>query len=101
MPSSIVMVIRGPLGGALPRERCRAYSTVMPNVEFSDEEHAAVTAVVRRSIADDRYPLSPRLVPLKSALAKLDPTSAPKPLPERVPPPEAPARHRGGRRARR
>jgi hypothetical protein len=73
----------------------------MPQVDFSDEEHAAVTAAVRRSIADDRYPLSPRLAPLKSALAKLDPASAPKPMVERPPLPEAPMRSRGGQRARR
>jgi hypothetical protein len=48
-----------------------------------------VTAAVRRSIADDKYPLSPRLAPLKSALAKLDPASAPKPRLERPPLPEA------------
>jgi hypothetical protein len=41
----------------------------MPNIDFSDEEHAAVTATVRRTIADDKYPLSPRLAPLKAALA--------------------------------
>lgn len=73
----------------------------MPTIDLSDDEHAAVTAAVRHSIAEDRYPLSPRLAPFKSALAKLDPASVPKPLPERVPPPEAPVRHRGGRRARR
>jgi hypothetical protein len=47
-------------------------NAAMPQADLSDEEHAAVTAAVRRSIADDRYPLSPRLDPLKSALAKLD-----------------------------
>lgn len=73
----------------------------MPTTDLTDEEHAAVTAAVRRSIADDRYPMSPRLAPLKSALAKLDPASVPKTLPERKPLPEAPARARGGRRARR
>ena len=59
-------------------------------------------AAVRRSIDDDKYPLSPRLAPLRSALAKLDPVSAPKPILERPPLPEAPIRSsRGGRRARR
>lgn len=75
--------------------------THMPQVDFSDEEYAAVTSAVRRSITEDKFPLSPRLAPLKSALAKLDPASVPKPLPERIPPPEAPMRSRGGRRARR
>jgi hypothetical protein len=45
----------------------------MPQIDFSDNEYAAVTALVRRAIRDDRFPLSPRLAPLKSALAKLDP----------------------------
>jgi hypothetical protein len=71
----------------------------MPMIDLSNDEHVAITALVHRSMADDRYPLSPRLGPMKSALAKLDSGSVPKPLPERVPLPEAPARTRGGRRA--
>jgi hypothetical protein len=31
------------------------------NIEFSDEEHASMTAGVRRAIAEDRYPHLPRL----------------------------------------
>jgi hypothetical protein len=79
----------------------RAIVIAMATVDFPDDEHAAVTRAVRQAIADDRSPLSPRLAPLRSALAKLDPTSVPKPLPERKPLPEAPMRSRGGRRARR
>jgi hypothetical protein len=33
--------------------------------------HAAVTALMRRTVAEDKFPFSPRLKPLKSALAKL------------------------------
>ena len=73
----------------------------MPLLDLSDEELAALTAAPRKVIDDDKFPRSPRLAPLRSALAKLDPASVPKPLPERVPLPQAPARHRGGRRARR
>lgn len=73
----------------------------MPQVDFSEEEQAAVTAAVRRSIAEDKFPLSPRLAPLRSALAKLDPASAPKPRAAPPPLPEAPMRSRGGRRVRR
>jgi hypothetical protein len=73
----------------------------MPTIDLSDDEHAAVTAAVRRTIDQDRYPHSPRLKPLRAALAKLDPASLPKPLPERKPLPEAPMRSRGGRRVRR
>jgi len=36
-----------------------------------------------RAPSDDRYPLSPRLAPLKAILANLDP---PKPRPELPPP---------------
>jgi hypothetical protein len=50
----------------------------MPTPDLTDEEHAAVVAALRKLIDQDRFPLSPRLKPLKSALAKLDP-KAPKP----------------------
>jgi hypothetical protein len=68
----------------------------MPNIEFSD---AAVMAAVWRTIADDKYPLSPRLAPLKAALAKLDPRSAPQSRPTRVPLPQAGPVH-GNRRGK-
>jgi hypothetical protein len=73
----------------------------MPTINFSDEEHAAVTAALRRTIADDKFPLSPRLAPLKAALAKLDPRSTPQPRPAPAALPKAPMRSRGGRQARR
>ncbi len=72
----------------------------MPLLDLTDEEPAALTAAARRALADDRYPRSPRLAPLKSALAKLDPNSVPKVV-EQKPLPAAPVRSRGGRRARR
>jgi hypothetical protein len=74
----------------------------MPIIDLTDDEHAAVTAAVRRTLNDDKFPHAPRLKPLRSALAKLDPASAPKPPPAPKPPlPEAPSRGRGGRRVRR
>jgi len=73
----------------------------MPTLDLTDDEFAALLAAARKALDEDRYPRSPRLAPLRSALAKLDPASVPKPLPERVPLPQAPARHRGGRRERR
>lgn len=74
----------------------------MPKIDLTDDELAAVIAAVREKIDFDRYPLSPRMRPLRAALAKLDPASAPKPRPDPKPPlPEAPARGRGGRRVRR
>jgi hypothetical protein len=50
---------------------------------FTDEERTAVAELLRQHIAEDRFPLAPRLRPLESALAKLDPPAAPasEPLP--------------------
>jgi hypothetical protein len=47
----------------------------MPRFDLTDEEHAAVTAALCKLIDQDRFSLSPRLKPLKSALAKLAPPS--------------------------
>jgi transcriptional regulator with XRE-family HTH domain len=74
---------------------------VMPSINFTDAERVVLIAAVRRVIDADGYPRAPRLEPLRSALAKLDPASVPKAVKERPPLPEAAARHRGGRRARR
>lgn len=74
----------------------------MPTIDLTDDEHAAVIAAVRRALDEDKFPHAPRLRPLRSALAKLDPAAAAKPRPEPKPPlPEAPTRSRGGRRVRR
>ena len=48
----------------------------MPAPDQTDEEQAAVAAALRNLIAEDKFPFSPRLKPLKSALAKLDPKPA-------------------------
>jgi hypothetical protein len=71
----------------------------VPSVDFTDDEHAAVTGAVRHAITDGRYPPSPRLDPLKSALAKLDPASVPRTVEPKPALPAGPARSRGGRRA--
>jgi hypothetical protein len=52
---------------------------------LAEEERHALADLARQKIREDRFPLSPRLAPLKSALAKLDPGSAPKP-PKELPP---------------
>ena len=54
----------------------------MPKLDLTDEEQTAVAAAMRRLIDEDKFPFSPRLAPLKSALAKLDP-----PKPKALPPP--------------
>jgi hypothetical protein len=49
--------------------------------ELTDEERQALIAAARKALADDPFPRSPRLEPLRSALAKLDPSSVPRPIP--------------------
>jgi hypothetical protein len=74
----------------------------MPTIDLTDEEQAALVAYVRDQLREEKFPHAPRLNPVRSALAKLDPAATPQPQPERPPLPEAPMRSsRGGRRARR
>jgi hypothetical protein len=67
-------------------------------LDLTDDEQAALVRLIRRAL-DDRYPLAPRLDPLKSILAKLDP---PVPRPDPLPPlrPEMPPGIGRGRRRR-
>jgi hypothetical protein len=46
-------------------------------LDLSDDETAALAQLLRRTINDDPYPLSPRLSPLKAILAKLNPPQPP------------------------
>ncbi len=55
----------------------------MTALDLTDDEERALSALLRRAIDYDPYPLAPRLDPLKAILAKLDP---PKPRPEPLPP---------------
>jgi hypothetical protein len=72
----------------------------MPILDLTDEELAAVIAALRQVIDDDDYRHSPRLLPFKSALAKLDPTIVPQPRrPVLMPSPTAKPTH-GKRGAR-
>ena len=48
----------------------------MPTIDLTDAEHTALVALIKRAIEDDRFPRAPRLDPLRSALAKLDPPVA-------------------------
>jgi hypothetical protein len=59
---------------------------------LADDEKLALVALLKRTIADDRYPLSPRIGTLKGILAKL---GGPKPAPVPLPPLRnyAPPRH--------
>jgi len=57
-----------PAGGSL------AILTIVSKLDLTDDEHATVAALLRGTIDEDKFPLSPRLAPpLRSALAKLDP----------------------------
>jgi hypothetical protein len=56
----------------------------MPKIDFTDEERRALADLAREYVRTQRYPLAPRLAPLKAALVKLDPASVPQPSPERV-----------------
>jgi hypothetical protein len=49
----------------------------MPKFDLPQEERHALADLARQKIREDRFPLSPRLAPLKSALAKLDPAGDP------------------------
>ena len=50
-------------------------------LDLSDDEKLALVALLTRTIADDRYPLSPRVRTLKDILAKLRPEPVREPLP--------------------
>jgi hypothetical protein len=52
-------------------------------LDLTDDEKVALVRLLRRAIDEARYPLSPRLDPLKTILAKLEP---PAPKPEPLPP---------------
>jgi hypothetical protein len=69
--------------------------------ELTNDERDAAAFALRKLIVEIHHPHSPLLAPFRSALAKLDPASAPKPSPERAPLPEAPARSGDRRWARR
>ena len=64
------------------------YSRTVPAISLNDDELAAVTAAIRRTIAVDRFPHAPRLDPLRAALGKLD-GAAPEPTPPLKAPPPA------------
>jgi hypothetical protein len=58
--------------------------TVVPTIDLTDDELAAVTTAIRGVIEDDKFPHAPRLDPLRAALGKFDAESMPTP---KAPPP--------------
>ena len=66
--------------------------------DLTDEEKRALIALLHKTLDYARYPLAPRLDPLKAILAKLDPPPPqPEPRPP-LPPSLAPTHGRGRRR---
>jgi len=66
-------------------------------LDLTDDETDALATLLRRTIDDDRYPLSPRVQTLKGILAKI----RPEPVREPLPPPKVygpPSKDRHGRR---
>jgi hypothetical protein len=55
--------------------------------DLTDDDKAILAALLRETIAADRFPLSPRVKSFKAILAKLDP---PAPRSEPIPPPKPP-----------
>jgi hypothetical protein len=70
----------------------------MTHLDLDDTEADALVSLLRRTIDDDRYPLSPRIRVLKEILAKLRPQPVCAPLP---PPPKVYAPPTRGRFKRR
>jgi hypothetical protein len=73
--------------------------------DLTDAERAAVVALLKRAIAESRYPFSPEIRTLKRALDKLEPPPArPQPHPAPKPAGEPSLLYRklrgGGRRRR-
>jgi hypothetical protein len=66
----------------------------MPTIDLTDDELAAVTAAIRRTIEGDRFPHAPRLDPLRAALGKFEAESMPTPDPKGPPPAKADKRAR-------
>jgi hypothetical protein len=51
-------------------------------LDLTDEEQLALAAELKRTIADDRYPLSPRIRILQGIFDKLEPRAVREPLPQ-------------------
>jgi hypothetical protein len=80
----------------------RRYIFCMSSPTFTPEESEAVIALLKRTLAEDRFPFAPRLRPLRSALEKLSPTTViSRPLPVPKEPFKAEDRPRFGNAAKR
>ena len=53
----------------------------MPEPVLSDEESRTLIDYARRKFAEERWPMSPALRPVREIMEKLDPKPEPQPLP--------------------
>jgi hypothetical protein len=60
--------------GSVSPGQCMIGTTMM--LDLSDNEKLALIALLKRTIGDDPYPLSPRIRMLKAILAKIEPPAA-------------------------
>ena len=65
-------------------------------LDLTDDELAALTRLLKRTLDTDRFPLSPRLYPLRAILEKIEPPlpREPRPPPKVYTPPRASAHQR-------
>jgi hypothetical protein len=65
-------------------------------LDLTDDELAALTRLLKRTLDTDRFPLSPRLYPLRAILEKIEPPPPrePRPPPKVYTPPRASAHQR-------
>jgi hypothetical protein len=94
---------KAPAALNLGREHSPAFERFPYRVDYddlTDDETRALIQFLRRTIDEYRYPLSPRLAPLKAILAKLEPPQRPSgpmpPLQARDAPSAAGRRRRRG-----
>jgi hypothetical protein len=65
--------------GESARPKSDRQPTMAEQLDLTDDEKRALIALLRETLEYARFPLAPRLAPLKAILAKLDP---PPPVPE-------------------
>src|ERR1700689_2895108 len=63
------------------------YIQAVPTINLTDDEHAAVTAAIRRAIEDDKFPHAPRLDPLRWESSRRPQTKSRSRRPRRQPNP--------------
>ena len=68
----------------------------MPNLDLTDDEHAALVWLAKHALDTDRFPMSPRLYSLRATLAKPEtqPLREPRSPPKVYAPPKASAARR-------